>query len=136
MNDLMLRSQRGRGVWVAREWMGERGWGTDGGNPICLFLYVNQQFHLQVAEYLAEKLTRNVEAEGDQFLILLRHPSHCCAILKVCHCPEINYKMYSPVDDAATPLYISKLSYNIVHTTCLNTEYNSDICFNENSIYF
>ncbi|KAK3796590.1 hypothetical protein RRG08_057839 [Elysia crispata] len=37
----------------------------------------------KVAEYLAEKLTRNVEAEGDQFLILLRHPAHCCAILKL-----------------------------------------------------
>ncbi|RUS86279.1 hypothetical protein EGW08_005971, partial [Elysia chlorotica] len=37
----------------------------------------------KVAEHLALKLTRNVDSEGDQFLILLRHPAHCSAVLKL-----------------------------------------------------
>ncbi|GFN99541.1 serine/threonine-protein kinase 36 [Plakobranchus ocellatus] len=37
----------------------------------------------KISEYLAEKITRNTEAEGDQLLILLRHPAHCCAVLKL-----------------------------------------------------
>ncbi|BFZ18847.1 hypothetical protein BsWGS_21886 [Bradybaena similaris] len=37
----------------------------------------------KVAEYFAEKITKNNAARGDDLLVLMRHPIHCSMVLKV-----------------------------------------------------
>ncbi|CAG5136281.1 unnamed protein product, partial [Candidula unifasciata] len=44
---------------------------------------VSKEGKRKVAEYVAEKITRNGDARGDEFLDLMRHPVHCSVVLKV-----------------------------------------------------